>query len=443
MRKVKSLRDVVDWGLCVGCGACAYYCRHGHVSLVNVLGEGIRPRFKTDHCADCVECLEICPGHRVDGDMVAGEQKKTPGSGQIGVALEIWVGSAADPEIRRRASSGGLLTALALYCLEREAMERVVHTAMDEDRPWLNRTVASVDREELMARSGSRYAPASPCDSLGAIEHGERPSVFIGKPCDAAAAMSARRLRPRLDERLGLVLSFFCAGTPATEATLRLLAEMGVRPEMVERLQYRGDGWPGGFAVRQRGLPSPPPIPYERSWGALSRRRQGRCHLCPDGLGRLADISCGDAWHRHAGDGNPGLSLVLVRTERGRRILHGAMEAGYVRLERVGAREVLAAQANLLGRRPRIFGRMLGMKLLGIPTPRLEGFGLARDWLRLGPPEQARTVLGTIRRSIARGLWRRRPVPPGAGETPPGVRPRRREMPAATISGEGSDSCSS
>ncbi len=408
-RSIKNLGDVVDWGLCVGCGACAYFCRKGAISLVDIVGEGIRPRFATSQCAGCRECLAICPGYQVDGSLVArGLNGSAPPAAEYGVALEVWEGHATDPEIRHRGSSGGVLTALALYCLEREGMEQVVHAGMDEARPWLNRTVTSRDRAELLARAGSRYAPASPCEGLGTIEQGARPSVFIGKPCDTAAVMAARRLRPELDARLGLVLSFFCAGTPSTAATLELLGEMGVRPEMLTRLSYRGDGWPGGFSPLTRDVPAPPPIPYERAWSQLARRRPFRCHLCPDGLGRLSDIACGDAWQKYRGDGNEGLSLVLVRSERGRRLLHSAMAAGYLSLTRVGAREVLAAQANLLARRRQIFGRLLGMRLLGVPTPRLRGFGLGRAWLGQGPREQARTLLGTIRRCLSRGLWRRR-----------------------------------
>ena len=36
-----------------------------------------------------------------------------------------------------------------------------------------------------------------------------------------------RATRPRLDRNLGLVLSFFCAGTPSQDATETLVAELG------------------------------------------------------------------------------------------------------------------------------------------------------------------------------------------------------------------------
>ena len=102
------------------------------------------------------------------------------------------------------------------------------------------------------------------------------------------------------------------------------------------------------------------------------------------------------------------LNLVLVRTELGRQILHAAMQAGYVTLKRVESGNVLKAQANLLQRRRQLFGRLLAFRLLGAPVPRFEGFSLLRSWLAIGPREQARTILGTMRRIVQRGWYRRR-----------------------------------
>lgn len=147
--------------------------------------------------------------------------------------------------------------------------------------------------------------------------------------------------------------------------------------------------------------------PYQQAWSQLAKKRSFRCNLCPDGLGRLADLSCGDAWDKYQGNGDPGRSIVVVCSERGRRILHGAMEAGYVTLKPIGAQQVQAAQVNFLERRKNLFGRLLGMKLLGVPTPRFTGFDLWRDWSRLPLSEKARSILGTMRRLIRKGLWHR------------------------------------
>lgn len=408
-RTIKTLRDVVDWGLCTGCGACHYACTARHVRLVNIESVGIRPRFDADACANCTKCLAICPGYSVDGEMATGlSPQSSVAQEEFGFALEIWEGHATDPQMRHRASSGGVLSALASYCLEQEGMSFVLHSAMEERRPWLNTTVQSRTRGEIMARSGSRYAPASPCDGLAAIESSDGPCVFIGKPCDTAAAFKLRRERPALDRNLGLVLTFFCAGTPSTNGTLDLLNELCVETASVRELRYRGEGWPGRFKiVHEHGEHT---LSYEESWGHLSHYRPLRCQLCPDGLGRVADISCGDAWESFDGKGGLGRSLVIVRTSRGREILHRALAAGYVQLTSASSENVLAAQPGLLRKRRELFGRLAGLRLLRVPVPQFQGFSLVRSWMSLPLSRKARTLLGTIKRVITRRLWRRKPA---------------------------------
>ena len=408
-RRICNIQDVAAWRMCMGCGTCLAACTKNGVELVNVESEGIRPRFRSEVCSNCVDCLDVCPGCRLDADLVMdGRVKTTEADHEFGQVLELWEGYAADPEIRYQASSGGLLSALSIYCLEREGMRFALHTGMDPDKPWLNRTLQSRTREDILLRCGSRYAPASPCEGLRAIEESEGPCVFIGKPCDTAGASMLRRKRPGLDRNLGLVLSFCCAGTPSTLGTLDLLKSMGVRTDQVCALRYRGEGWPGGFKVSLSGNDRGGRfLPYMASWRRLTKYIAFRCRLCPDGLGRLADITCGDAWHSYQdGTTDPGRSIVLVRTSRGREILRRARAAGYVELRPINAQAVLAAQPNLLGKRRQLFGRLLAMRMFLVPVPRLRGFSLFRGWWSLSLPERFRSVAGTIKRILIRSLWR-------------------------------------
>ncbi len=404
IRELKKIKDVVDWGLCTGCGACYFNCDKGRVALVNVESFGIRPRF--DDCSTCTSCLAICPGNRVDGTGTLDHESNHP---DLGPVLEIWEGHASDAEIRFRGSSGGVLTALALFCLEQEEMGSVLHTAMDESKPWTNKTVQSFTRSELLERTGSRYAPSSPCAGLHAVEESEKPCVFIGKPCDASAVSMLSGSRPQLNRKIGLNLTFFCAGTPSTRGTLDLMESLGIDRAQVTAVRYRGEGWPGRFSVSSGNRTNGESLSYAESWGRLADYRPLRCHLCPDGLGQSADIACGDAWEHFGGTPDAGRSIVIVRTQRGSDILRRAREAEYVELERVGSEAVLAAQHNLLRRRKELFGRLFAMKLLWVPAPNFSGFSLFRSWTQLSITRRFQIITGTLRRMLLRGLWRKRP----------------------------------
>ena len=231
---LRSIRDVAERQLCSGCGACAY-AAPAAVRMVDDLDQGRRPVVVDG--ADTSAALAVCPGVGLDAPTVppGAERDLVRGWGPV---LEVWEGYASDPDVRFRASSGGAATALAVYGLERGGMHGVLHIRAREDAPVLNETHLSTSRQELTAHVGSRYAPASPCDGLGAIEAAPGPCVFVGKPCDVAATAKARALRPELDRRLGVTIAIFCAGAPSTRGTLAMLERMGIAdPKAVESVR--------------------------------------------------------------------------------------------------------------------------------------------------------------------------------------------------------------
>jgi coenzyme F420 hydrogenase subunit beta len=286
-------------------------------------------------------------------------------------------------------------------------MHGVLHTAGNPDVPWQNRTRLSRTRPELMAATGSRYAPAAVCDSLAVVEAAPAPCLIVGQPSEITALRKVQGLRPQLQQKVGLAISFFCAGSPSTQGTLQLLKQMGIDAAAVSELRYRGRGWPGHFGVRLKGQTEfMPKLTYAESWGLLQAYRPFSVHLCPDGTGEDADITCGDPWYRPVQPGEPGSSLILIRTELGRRLFRRALEAGCIVAKPLGIAELLKSQRNLFEKRGAIGGRILVMKLFGLPTPCLRGFFLFRNWLRLSLADKLRSTLGTARRIISRKLFR-------------------------------------
>jgi coenzyme F420 hydrogenase subunit beta len=406
--RIRHAGQLVDWRLCIGCGACAYICPEQKIGLVDYPREGLRPIVADGNCNGCTECLQVCPVYindRSDANQRNGIiPELVPYCGPV---LEIWEGHAADSVIRFLGSSGGLITALCLYCLEIERMNGVLHTAGDPEVPWKNRTRLSRSRSELLAATGSRYSPASVCDGLGQVESAPAPCVVVGQPSEITGLRKAQQMRPELDKKVGLAISFFCAGSPSTQGTLDLLKKLDVKPDDVAELRYRGRGWPGNFSVRLKGQEQPArEMSYAESWGFLQAYRPLSVHLCPDGTGEDADITCGDPWYRKAEQGEPGSSLILIRTERGRRIFADAVKRGFIVAKPVGVHEVIKSQQNLFEKRGAIWGRIITMKMFGLPTPRLRGFSLFRNWLRLSFTDKLRSTVGTARRIIVRRLYR-------------------------------------
>jgi coenzyme F420 hydrogenase subunit beta len=262
----------------------------------------------------------------------------------------------------------------------------------------------SKNRADLIAACGSRYSPASVGNGLFLVEQSARPCVIIGKPAEIAGIQNAAHLRPPLKEKILVTLSFFCAETPSTRGTLEMLQRVGSSPSSLSELRYRGHGWPGHFAPTAKGSEEPQSkTPYSESWGFLQSFRPWSVHLWPDSTGELADISCGDPWYKQPDGVNPGSSLIVARTEKGRNIIEGAISAGYLAASRAENWKLIDSQKGLLEKKGSIAGRRAALRSFGLPVTEFKGLNLFRCWLDIPMKEKIRSYFGTLRR-----IWTRR-----------------------------------
>jgi len=407
-QSINSISDVVNFQLCVGCGICASI-EPSRFEMLDIPTIGLRPQVCENPSVETGKSLEYCPGialihdEKTDDTNIIGEL--LPAWGPI---LEVWEGYASDPDTRSAGSSGGIATALATYIIEHMAFSGILHTAAKENSPWLNETVLSRSVKDLKKTSGSRYSPASPCDGLGLLED-EKQYAFIGKPCDIAALRGAMRDDTSLEKKVNFLIAFFCAGTPSTQGTVDLLTKSGVtQTDKVKSLRYRGNGWPGNWYVKYEksdGRLEESKTSYEESWGFLQKYRQWRCYICPDHTGEFSDIAVGDPWYREIEDGELGKSLILVRTEKGRELLYGAVAAGYIHLEKNDPAILTASQPNLLTARGTLWARLNVLKMLLIPTPHYKGFMLFKFWIEeLTLKQKVQSIFGTIKRAHKKKL---------------------------------------
>ena len=326
MRGVDTIDKVVNRHLCMGCGACAA-ARPDLVTMIDTETHGRRPLLRDNISKSENRALaSICPGREIRFEPASDYDRAA-----WGPVLEVWEGHAVDPELRFRGSSGGVVSALALHGIESGAAAGVVQVRARKDEPLLNETVISRTRVDVLAATASRYSPASPCERLADVREDGRKHIFVGKPCDVAGADKLMRTDKRLRESIGLTVSIFCAGTPSQRATKQLIQALGVNdPARIDEIRYRGEGWPGQMKVRYRetaeSAPKQSSMTYAKGWGEiLQKHTQWRCRMCADHLGEHADLSVGDPWYRPVEPGEPGRSLVVARTERGRRMVREAL----------------------------------------------------------------------------------------------------------------------
>ncbi len=407
-----ALERVLRGDLCAGCGACAALAP-GRVVMETSAAGFARPAQKAPLDAAGEEAIAaVCPGLGMAQD--ASGRRDDPLWGPM---IAVRVGWAADPALRRVASSGGALSAALAHLLETGAVERVIQTAASTARPIANMTVESRSAAEVLAAAGSRYAPSAPLETLaGALARPGR-AAFVGKPCDVAALRAMARRDPRIDAAIPYMLSFFCAGVPGLDGARRVLAALGMSEDEVAAFRYRGEGWPG-YATATRPDGTAARMSYAESWGGiLNHHVQFRCKICPDGVGGFADLVCADAWECDArgyptfteGDGR---SLIVARTAKGEALARAAMAAGALIAEPLAPEDIAAMQPGQRFRKRMLLSRLAAMALLGRPRPRYRGFHLIAAARQAGLVANLRGFLGTCRR-LLRPAAPRQPGPGG------------------------------
>ena len=409
MNRIKTIADIVNRRLCIGCGACTQVLEKGAVVLKDSPKVGLRPVFNRPIAKnENYKLLAVCPGIIVPKQLLNPMNSKGLKDNDVGDLHSVWIGYAIDKNIRYAASSGGIITALSLYSIDRGLVNSVVHTRMDEKYPWKNKSSISYSRNDIKNAAGSRYAPSSPCELASELIEKNETSFFVGKPCDAVAMRLLVKNKPELGVHIKTIISFFCAGTPTTESVYNLATSKNESDEKFDELRFRGDGWPGNFRIKKKSEEWRNLYSYSDSWGVLQKSRCLRCQLCADGMGQFADVSCGDAWHLYKNDNSPGLSVIIARNKKGYDLIKNAEKDGYIALTKGTLQDVKLSQgsdAGILNRRRQVWGRLFALSLFRIAHPTYTGFPLFRAWLSLSLKDKIRSVLGTVLRIYRKKLF--------------------------------------
>lgn len=321
----------------------------------------------------------------------------------FGPYVSVWRGWATDPALRSRGSSGGTISAISEWLLVNGRVSKVASVAPAPRRPGTTVPLTLTTRADIDRAAGSRYAPVAALGNDDVTDAG----AIIGKPCEIAAYRAAHPILHPLDEA-PVLFSFFCAGVPSQFATDHLVRKLGLDPDHLVSLRYRGNGWPGSFeAVDRSGRRVE--MDYNESWGhELGPTMQWRCKICPDGVGESADIVAGDFWK--ADDrGYPvfasaeGDSVLIARTRRGHELLMEAVDAGAIAVEPVVLTMLHSVQPLQVERRQQLAGRLLGVRFAGRTIPSYRGFGLVSIAARRPYRRLIRPMLGSfIRMTRAR-----------------------------------------
>jgi coenzyme F420 hydrogenase subunit beta len=418
---VLSLEEIVEGGLCIGCGLCQGVAGRDKIQIILTPEGRERPVARRALDAATLERINaICPGTRVEGAQPEARSERATHDVVWGSAEELAIGYAGDPQLRYRASTGGVLTALGQFLLTSDRAKFILHVGSSHAEPLRTGARVSFDAASVLEGVGSRYGPAAPLVDFTALLDRAEPFALIAKPCDIAAVRNLSRIDSRVDRYLRYALTFICGGASDLTKSEEVVSEFGIREDELSLFRYRGYGNPGPTRLETKdGRVFE--LSYQDMWeDEATWRIQPRCKICPDAIGESADLAASDVWPGGGPTGeDEGFNGIIVRTERGLELYRAALAAGaIVETRRVDFRDFDEFQPHQVRKKRAVWARLAGMRAAGRAVPETHNLRLA---------ECAR--LNTLEENLAEARGARRRSRQGRlGEPPPVKRPSSREQ---------------
>jgi coenzyme F420 hydrogenase subunit beta len=400
-----SLEEIVEGGLCIGCGLCQAVAGADKIRIVLTPEGRERPVARAPLDAAMLKRINaICPGTRVEGARPEDQSTSAAHASRDvvwGHAEHLAIGYARDPEVRFRGSTGGVLTALGRFLLTSGRVKFILHVAASGREPLRTERRLSFDAASVLDAAGSRYGPAAPLVDFTELLDRAEPFALIAKPCDIGAVRNLARIDSRVDRYLRYALTFVCGGASDLTKSEEVVSELGIRPKELSSFRYRGNGCPGPTRLETQDGRSFE-LTYQDMWeDEATWRIQPRCKICPDAIGESADLAASDVWPGGGPAGeDEGFNGIIVRTQRGLELYRAALEAGAIAVESrpVGFRDFDEFQPHQVRKKRAVWARLAGMSAAGQAVPQTHN-------LRLEQCARLNTVAENL--AEARGARRR------------------------------------
>ena len=310
---LKGLEEkVFNQGLCAACGACLSLCPY----LRSWKGKVV----KLDDCnLEEGRCFAYCPRTEVDLDKVYNKIfGKRYEEIEMGPFRKIMMARAKDSLWRKKAQTGGVVSALMDFALREKMIQAAILTPRDGDLLPKGKIIKG--RKEILSCAGSSYVSGPTLEALnrGPWEGEERIGI-VGLPCQvlSLARMKTSALEKRTPiDQVNLVIGLFCTWAFDYKPFMAFLRErtggvaikkLDITPPPERILEVTGDG-------QLRRIPLDDVRPFIRP----------SCRVCLDMTAELSDISVGTV------EGKKSWNTVIVRTEMGEKLLIEAKRAGVI-----------------------------------------------------------------------------------------------------------------
>mgnify|MGYP000870220270 FL=1 len=353
-----EIEQVISNGFCIGCGSCAAYDY-----AFSIEENGIGQYTATVQGTPKLDTSEVCPfAARENEDSISKRlfSQDNNYDPRIGYFKGVYSGYVCDQQLRRKSSSGGIVTWILKSLMRNRMIDGVVHVGATGLRGDLFAYRISRTEEDLENNTGSRYYPVHFDEVIARIgaNHSGR-YAFVGVPCFVKAVRLLAEKDPNVKAMVKYCVAIFCGHLKSKGFAEMIAWQVGSAPGDLAGIDFRvklAGRSANQYAVAVLGasgcskeIKSFGPVPtrdlYGMDWG-LGYFKPRACDWCDDIAGETADIACGDAWLPEFVADPLGTSIVVVRNADLYALLTIGMDSGVIALQEQAADRVFESQAG-------------------------------------------------------------------------------------------------
>jgi len=239
MHKNKNIKYILLNGLCTGCGTCSTICPTNSIEIIKDELKGVYiPKINEKLCTQCELCLKVCPGYAVDFYTLNQHIfSKQPNDIWLGNYLSLYIGQAADYEIRYNASSGGVITALLIFALREGIIDGALVTTMSKSNPLEPEIIIARSKKEIISAMGSKYCPVPLNVGLRNILENDGKFAVVGLPCHIHGIRKFEIINKILRNKIVLHLGLMCCNNSTFLGTEYYLGKKGIKIDEIKSLK--------------------------------------------------------------------------------------------------------------------------------------------------------------------------------------------------------------
>lgn len=366
-------QTVIEPGNCTHCGACVGLCPD--LLEFRETSRGPLPHLSRPLTAADESPLSlawaVCSGRGVPyPDLFKAMRGALPHNWLTGPYRQLFTGYAANPAIRRRGASGGVISRILIHLLETGQIEGAVVLKQGLKRPDKAAPLIAKNREEVLAAAQSVYAVTPTLTLLPAMEAFVGRLAFVGLPEQVAALRMLQAAGHPAAQKVVFVAGPYTGTNMYFGAVRAFLRSQGVADKVaITSLQWRAGEWPGylqvdvedGRVFKAEKFYYNYLIPFY-----ISRN----CQITPDFTNELTDISVGDAWSPKFESSGGGHSVIVARSQLAETVLADMQAADELTLTSVDVNQALSMHGHMLDFKKRgTYIRLAWQQRQGRPIP--------------------------------------------------------------------------